>query len=786
MAGYTIGLDVQDMSAPVSLNVKQGESGRTINIALTNGGRPYPIPKGAYAVFAGKKPDEKILWNSCTIVDNNIHYEITKQTTAVTGWVPVQIRLYSAGGKLLVTPDFVLIVDAPVTGDEELVTVSQNEVTALTELITEADSLKDMVFTAEYGITTYQEIKEAKDDDKVIVCKKENGSTVLKLHKVDQFEAEFSAFYDGRNKIWAVSRSDEWSESYTDYLSKEETEKAIEDSVSVFVATYGETTDIEIYEESAAGKAVFCKNGNCVLPLRKYQAGSRKAIFEGTYGGQIITYTVQIDAWTETAKELIEQLTVVISGPVASHSASEIIAAIKAEKIVEVNMGTERLQVTAWDESAVTVTCKKAPAPNRGGALISCNEYTIRDDKKWDVVANNAISTNFTAKAGQAIVVTNSDPSGPTAFGGADIPDIFTAQYGTTTFTEIANAVSAKKTVECRKDYIVLPMLRFSPQAGVITFGGTADGQSVTWKLHLGVWSESNVQIETGGGGNAGTLKVNVTSISETEAEADKTFAEIQTALSEGREVFVHIDGKADTLRLDAQDENAIAFAKVGTYASEVFAEINATKVVFHSDGTVLWEEGYTSVPSESTVEQLYVMKPDTAEVGQTIVVDEVDENGRPIHWSAMDLPTGGGGGSEEWEHICDIVPDGTTWAALQDFDNIYKKIKIFVSSGANAIASTSNNSTKWKVTLYFNGGGDFRNFHIGFRDLSAWTNYYGIAEIINDKVYTIGIASGFPAIVSIKNIAVGNYGINKIQIEANSTEILLLSNTFSVYGVRA
>lgn len=188
-------------------------------------------------------------------------------------------------------------------------------------------------------------------------------------------------------------------------------------------------------------------------------------------------------------------LTVTISGTAASHSASEIIAAIKAEKIVEVNMGTERLQVTAWDESAVTVTCKKAPAPNRSGALLSCNEYTISDDKAVTVVANSAISNKISAKSGQAIVVTNSDPSGPTAFGGADIPDIFTAQYGVTTFTEIANAVSAGKTVECRKGYIVLPMLRFSPQASVITFGGTADGQSVTFKVQGETWSSYNAEL---------------------------------------------------------------------------------------------------------------------------------------------------------------------------------------------------------------------------------------------------------------------------------------------------
>ena len=40
----------------------------------------------------------------------------------------------------------------------------------------------------------------------------------------------------------------------------------------------------------------------------------------------------------------------------------------------------------------------------------------------------------------------------------------------------------------------------------------------------------------------------------------------------------------------------------------------------------------------------------DTAEVGQTIVVKAVDENGKPTEWEAADLPSGGGGA--EWKLI--------------------------------------------------------------------------------------------------------------------------------------
>ena len=43
---------------------------------------------------------------------------------------------------------------------------------------------------------------------------------------------------------------------------------------------------------------------------------------------------------------------------------------------------------------------------------------------------------------------------------------------------------------------------------------------------------------------------------------------------------------------------------------------------------------------------------PETAEIGQTIVVKEVDENGKPTAWEAADFPPGGGGGSQNFSTV--------------------------------------------------------------------------------------------------------------------------------------
>ena len=138
---FNLTLDIHALGSPAAINVQQGDTWRRIVITLMESGVPYNIAPGCYAVFAGKKPDGKTLFNSCTIDGNTIIYELTKQTTAVAGLVPSQIRLYSKDGKVLSTPDFSLFVDAGAVTDEDIVIESMSEVTALTELLNEVRAL---------------------------------------------------------------------------------------------------------------------------------------------------------------------------------------------------------------------------------------------------------------------------------------------------------------------------------------------------------------------------------------------------------------------------------------------------------------------------------------------------------------------------------------------------------------------------------------------------------------------------------------------------------------------
>lgn len=138
---YRVSLDIHDSGSQISLNVKKGDTKRSIIATLTENGRPYTIADDCTAVFTAKKPDGNIIYNACVILGNAIHYDITSQTTAVAGAVPCELRIYGGEGEQLTSPRFTLIVDPTVYSDGEVVEESTNEVTELTQLVSEANVL---------------------------------------------------------------------------------------------------------------------------------------------------------------------------------------------------------------------------------------------------------------------------------------------------------------------------------------------------------------------------------------------------------------------------------------------------------------------------------------------------------------------------------------------------------------------------------------------------------------------------------------------------------------------
>lgn len=134
---YRFTLDVQIHQAQVSVPVTFGDTGRKLCIGLTDGRKPYVIADGCRAVFNAKKPDGNVIKNDCIIERNVILYEFTEQTTNAEGIVYCDITLYDTDGKVLTSPQFIIVVDKRVVRDAELIaTLSTSQSTALDRIFT--------------------------------------------------------------------------------------------------------------------------------------------------------------------------------------------------------------------------------------------------------------------------------------------------------------------------------------------------------------------------------------------------------------------------------------------------------------------------------------------------------------------------------------------------------------------------------------------------------------------------------------------------------------------------
>lgn len=125
-------------------------------------------------------------------------------------------------------------------------------------------------------------------------------------------------------------------------------------------------------------------------------------------------------------------------------------------------------------------------------------------------------------------------------------------------------------------------------------------------------------------------------------------------------------------IRITAVDENgavtaveAVDAPSGGGGSDEVFVKME--------DGTVASAEVEFDLSEDNT--PALVVAPPTAEVGQTIVVKAVDENGKPTEWEAVDLPAGGS--ESGWELVANLTVEEAVQSITWDNLN-YRELKIF------------------------------------------------------------------------------------------------------------
>lgn len=223
--------------------------------------------------------------------------------------------------------------------------------------------------------------------------------------------------------------------------------------------------------------------------------------------------------------------------------------------------------------------------------------------------------------------------------------EIFIATYGATTGAEILAAYNAGKVVFCKYGYKVLPLtsqegsdafLFSSIDAGVTVYTVYVEGSD--WE----VWYNYKIESQSN----------KTTSISSSSTN---------TQYPSAKAVYDALANKADSKVVTGA--TADADGAVGLVPAPTAGD---NEKVLYGDGTWKTPPSATSEEIADAVNDYltenppevgmdgYIPAPSTAEVGQTIVVTAVDENGAPTKWEAVDLPSG------EWELIGEVTSDGT------------------------------------------------------------------------------------------------------------------------------
>ena len=130
------------------------------------------------------------------------------------------------------------------------------------------------------------------------------------------------------------------------------------------------------------------------------------------------------------------------------------------------------------------------------------------------------------------------------------------------------------------------------------------------------------------------------------------------------------------------------------------------------------------------------IQSPTNAEVGQTIVVKAVDENGKPTEWEAADMASGGG--EEAWDYEKTIlIEEEVASLTIDTFDDgtplALKKVEVILV-GSNATSANQNVAITPDYDLAASGGMVMLG---GGSYLTANKKHYlwGIAEINNGEV---------------------------------------------------
>jgi len=163
--------------APIYLNQYEADS-RDFVITCTAGSLPINLT-GASVVFYATKPDDTILFNSCTIVDaaaGKVQYTPTSQTCLVAGALTCQILIIGSDSSKLLSMEFTVTVNP---GDDYSSAVeSTSEYTALDEALALTTGFDARITQNETDIDTKVDGAGAVIDSHIVQFDGTTGKTI--------------------------------------------------------------------------------------------------------------------------------------------------------------------------------------------------------------------------------------------------------------------------------------------------------------------------------------------------------------------------------------------------------------------------------------------------------------------------------------------------------------------------------------------------------------------------------------------------------------------------------
>ena len=150
--------------------MRKGDGAKRMLISLADGGRPYVIDPGCYAVVNAKRSDGAYWFGDCVIANNTISCDADGAIATTEGRIDCDVTLFSADGEPITSPRFSIVIYPGVNSSD--LEDEGDEYLTLTELVITADE-------------TATELIELKN------------SIAEETEKANEAIKEFNGWYDG-------------------------------------------------------------------------------------------------------------------------------------------------------------------------------------------------------------------------------------------------------------------------------------------------------------------------------------------------------------------------------------------------------------------------------------------------------------------------------------------------------------------------------------------------------------------------------------------------------------